>query len=145
MERVRVKSGWHLPRRTNEQGEARMLQGTTYLRHDEDRHLYAAIWHYAGYEEDAGRLVLLPNATVFRPGDTLKLTAVAQTRHCYQITPAKNSTISLTVMRQGTTVLDTTLLPDEDGAVSLVLPFTDDLRRGTYTVLAVHYVIKGKK
>ena len=145
VERVRVKSGWHLPRRTNEQGEARMLQGTTYLRHDEDRHLYAAIWHYAGYETDAGRLVLLPNATVFRPGDTLKLTAVAQTRHRYQITPPKNSTISLTVMGQGTTVLDTTLLPDEDGAVSLVLPFTDDLRRGTYTVQAVHYVIKGKK
>ena len=108
-------------------------------------HLYkgADKYHYfvdcngSGYNKEEGYLSILPNATIFRPGDTLKISIVGHKRYKYQAALFEKSSVYVSVMRNYQEhIKDTVIAMDDYASVSLSVPLTDDMRRGNYFIRA---------
>lgn len=81
-------------------------------------------------------LDIFPNATIFRPGDTLRLTAISSVydqdeRHVNDSIKIK---WSLKESSRWKTLKDSSLYTDCFGAASLEIPITKDMRLGEYTL-----------
>ena len=137
--RAKVKQA-RIAHRTNRNGETKFRKDGYYYRHlfmqyKDDR--YHEPFLYGGLypaEEKSGQLKLLPNATIFRPGDTLRLAIVGNGRVRYQSTLITNASLWVRVSNYSGYSLDTMLTLDEDGTANFSLPFTGDMKRGAYNL-----------
>lgn len=84
---------------------------------------------------DECKLVLLPNATIFRPGDEMQLTVIAQKRHLYATSLLQNTGITVQIYDPRRNKQELTLTLDEDGTAHCSLPLTDEMPRGTYEIV----------
>ena len=137
---VKVKrKGW-FSRRTNKNGEAsfpryRFWTDNTYrLTYGMDKYHKAYLHYYDDSQRKSSHLTLLPNATVFRPGDTLKLTIIGHERSKYKSYLSGNTKVSVWIYHPGGERKDTTLVLDNNAKATLSLPFADEMRRGMYSI-----------
>lgn len=125
---------------TNSRGEAKMnskVYPLYELALGADKYHKTSIPNYSDYSYNEKELIALPNATIFRPGDTLHVAFVGNQRNKFRNGLLKN--LPLNVYFRGTQQdknIDTTLVLNEDGYAILDVPFTDDMRRGVYAVEA---------
>lgn len=138
--KVHVKSQRLISKSTNKDGEVSYLpqkayygQGTLRKRADKyERFKTGGAW---GNFADGAALCMLPNSTLFRPGDTLHMTLVANKRHKFQTALLKNIPISVEIYGRDFKK-DTTLQLDGHGSATFDLPFMEDMHRGYYSVFA---------
>ena len=113
--------------------------------YDYEYYLYkgADKYHHFGdgdgpfYDKVEANVSILPNATIFRPGDTLKISIVGHKRYKYQAALFEKSSVYVSVMRNSKEhIKDTVIAMDDYASVSLSVPLTDDMRRGNYFIRA---------
>lgn len=139
---VKVKPFKQLARYTNKNGEAKISKRRSYSRFcrlllGEDKYHQTYLSDiYDPYGKNHTDLIALPNATIFRPGDTLHIAFIGQKRHKFQSGLAKNIPLLVSVRGIGWGPKDTTVYLNEEALATMDLPFTDDMRRGSYTIIA---------
>ena len=139
---VKVKPFKQLARYTNKNGEAKISKRRSYSRFcrlslGEDKYHQTYLSDiYDPYGKNHTDLIALPNATIFRPGDTLHIAFIGQKRHKFQTGLAKNIPLLVSVRGIGWGPKDTTVYLNEEALATMDLPFADDMRRGSYTIIA---------
>ena len=139
---VKVKPFKQLARYTNKNGEAKISKRRSYSRFcrlslGEDKYHQTNLSNiYDPYRKNHTDLIALPNATIFRPGDTLHIAFIGQKRHKFQTGLAKNIPLLVSVRGIGWGPKDTTVYLNEEALATMDLPFADDMRRGSYTIIA---------
>lgn len=139
---VKVKPFKQLARYTNKNGEAKISKRRFYSRFcrlllGEDKYHQTYLSDiYDPYGKNHTDLIALPNATIFRPGDTLHIAFIGQKRHKFQTGLAKNIPLLVSVRGIGWGPKDTTVYLNEEALATMDLPFADDMRRGSYTIIA---------
>lgn len=135
---VKVRHKGSLSRHTNKNGEALFHRHRGYepysLIYGADKYHWFVLFGRDNYTSN-NVLSLLPNATVFRPGDTLKLTIIGNRYTPHKASLLKNKSISVCI-RGAKLCLDTVVTLDNYGATTLSFPFTEDMRRGGYNIVA---------
>jgi len=140
VQHVKVKPYKHLARTTNRQGETKVpkrradYQLYQFL-HGTDKY-YKTFLSYSSLSAKETNLTALPNATVFRPGDTLHIAFIGQKRHGFRYSLPKNKRVRVSFSGPQWKRADTTLVLDEYATATLAVPFTEDMRRGFYCVFA---------
>ena len=141
---VKVKPFKQLARYTNKNGEAKISKRRSYsprfcrLSLGEDKYHQTYLSDiYDPYGKNHTDLIALPNATIFRPGDTLHIAFIGQKRHKFRYSLLKNKPVRVYCNGpQWNRRMDTTLVLDDDAMATLAVPFTDDMRRGVYSIYA---------
>ncbi len=139
---VKVKPFKQLARYSNKNGEAKISKRRSYSRFcrlslGEDKYHQTYLSDiYDPYGKNHTDLIALPNATIFRPGDTLHIAFIGQKRHKFQTGLAKNIPLLVSVRGIGWGPKDTTVYLNEEALATMDLPFADDMRRGSYTIIA---------
>lgn len=139
---VKVNPFKQLARYTNKNGEAKISKRRSYSRFcrlslGEDKYHQTYLSDiYNPYGKNHTDLIALPNATIFRPGDTLHIAFIGQKRHKFQTGLAKNIPLLVSVRGIGWGPKDTTVYLNEEALATMDLPFADDMRRGNYTIIA---------
>lgn len=142
---VKLRRFLRFPRRTDSNGEVLLrkrpsnsIEGR--LVYGEDKYNRFSIFSYRYDYADYCDFKFIPNATIFRPGDTLKLTVIGYQRHKYQSSLLKNTDVTITYDFPREEEKDTVLTLDDYGMATLVVPFTDDMARGwCYFTASVKY------
>lgn len=142
---VKLRRFLRVPRRTDSNGEVvfrkrrvRDIEGR--LVYGEDKYNRFSVGSYRYDYVDYCDFKFIPNATIFRPGDTLKLTVIGYQCHKFQSSLLKNTDITITYELPREGELDTVLTLDDYGMATLVVPFTDDMSRGwCYFTASVKY------
>lgn len=138
---VKVKPGKQLARYTNRNGEAKTSKRNTYYRIyrlslGEDKYHNAELYNENMAAEYHEAIIALPNATIFRPGDTLHIAFIGQQRHKFQTSLTKNKSLHVSIASPQRELIDTILVMNEEAIATMDLPFTNDMRRGYYYVNA---------
>lgn len=138
---VKVKSGKQLARYTNRNGEAKTSKRNTYYRIyrlslGEDKYHNAELYNENMAAEYHAAIIALPNATIFRPGDTLHIAFIGQQRHKFQTSLMKNKSLHVSISSSQRELIDTILVMNEEAIATMDFPFTNDMRRGYYSIRA---------
>ena len=139
---VKVKPYKQLARYTNQSGEVRISKRKSYfpiyhLSLGEDKYHHPDLSNrYFSDNNNNTELIALPNATIFRPGDTLHIAFIGQKRHKFRYSLLKNKPVRVYCNGPQWKRTDTTLVLDDDATATLAVPFTDDMRRGVYSIYA---------
>lgn len=149
VQNVKVKRKGGVAHHTNRNGETAFTNNKRYvstyqLSHGADKYLRPRFYDYDYNYLDDGDLCLLPNATIFRPGDTLKLAIVAQKRHKYKTSLLVNTPVKISLNNARYGSKDTILTLDDYASAVFAFPFTDDMSRGQYFIRAEVLEKKGK-
>ncbi len=138
---VKVKPGTQPAHYTNRNGETKVPKDRSYYR-DYQLSLGADKYHKTPldnrYSETKRQkdLIALPNAAIFRPGDTLHIAFIGQKRHKFKTGLTQNKSVLVSVSGPQWKKPDTTIVMNDEALATLDLPFTDDMRRGTYFINA---------
>lgn len=140
VQRVKVKYN-HTTRWTNRKGEVSIRSHKNYRYHSFTMQKGADKYHkakfYGGKVYDvSGKLLILPNASIFRPGDTLRLAFIGVEKQKYETKILKNADIKVRISSYQGYKMDTVLHLNDEGTTSFALPFTDDMKRGNYYIHA---------
>ena len=138
---VKVKSDKQLARYTNRNGEAKTSKRNTYYRIyrlslGEDKYHNAELYNENMAAEYHAAIIALPNATIFRPGDTLHIAFIGQQRHKFQTSLMKNKSLHVSISSSQRRIVDTILVMNEEAIATMDFPFTNDMRRGYYSIQA---------
>ena len=138
---VKVKPYKQLARYTNQNGEVRISKRKSYfpinhLSLGEDKYHHPDLSNRYFSDNNNTELIVLPNATIFRPGDTLHIAFIGQKRHKFRYSLPKNKPVRVYFNGPQWKRTDTTLVLDDDATATLAVPFTDDMRRGVYSIYA---------
>ena len=149
VQNVKVKRKGSVAYHTNRNGETVFTNNKRYVHTYQlslgaDKYLRPRFYDYDYNYLDDGDLCLLPNATIFRPNDTLKLAIVAQKRHKYKTSLLVNTPVKISLNNARYGSKDTILTLGNYASAVLAFPFTDDMSRGQYFIRADVLGKKGK-
>lgn len=112
------------------------------LRRGKDKYLppvFGAYQSMGTINTENNNLAFVPNAVIFRPGDTLRLTMIGsqQPMKGGRLLAGESVKISMRSSSDWKYLFrDSVLMLDSYGRAQLDLPLTDDMRRGTYSIFA---------
>lgn len=81
-------------------------------------------------------IIALPNATIFRPGDTLHIAFIGQQRLKFKTSLTKHKSLHVSIANRQRELIDTILVMNEEAIATMDFPFTNDMRRGYYSIQA---------
>ncbi len=143
VQHVRVKPDYAFTRYTNHDGEAKTPRWFSYYRKyklisGDDKYNQTLLLNSTRYTKRDQKLTILPNATVFRPGDTLHLAIIGQQRRKFISSLLRKKSVEVSIFNPQWQKTDTTVVLDEYGKATIDIPFTDEMRRGSYSIDACY-------
>lgn len=143
VQHVRVKPDFAFTRYTNQNGEAKTPRWFSYYRKyklisGDDKYNQTLLLNSAKYAKRDQKLTILPNATVFRPGDTLHLAIIGQQRRKFISSLLRKKRVEVSIYNPQWQKTNTTVVLDEYGKATIDIPFTDEMRRGSYSIHACY-------
>lgn len=143
VQHVRVKPDFAFTRYTNQDGEAKTPRWFSYYRKyklisGDDKYNQTLLVNSAKYTKRDQKLTILPNATVFRPGDTLHLAIIGQQRRKFISSLLREKRVEVSIYNPQWQKTDTIVMLDEYGKATIDIPCTDEMRRGSYSIHACY-------
>ena len=143
VQHVRVKPDYAFARYTNHDGEAKTPRWFSYYRKyklisGDDKYNQTLLLNSTKYTKRDQKLTILPNATVFRPGDTLHLAIIGQQRRKFISSLLRKKSVEVSIYNPQWQKTDTTVVLDEYGEATIEIPFTDEMLRGSYSIDACY-------
>lgn len=140
---VKVKPEFAFARHTNPNGETKTPKLFSHFRRyqltlGDDKYNQTTLFNKTRERNRNEQLTILPNATIFRPGDTLHIAIIGQQRRKFISSLLREKRVEVSIYNPQWQKTDTIVMLDEYGKATIDIPCTDEMRRGSYSIHACY-------